>query len=184
MAETTFQVTGIKETLDVFELLADEIGDKKATSKFLLPAMKEAMVRVQSVARMLAPTDSGKLRQSIGTIARRPTKRDKKSQYIKNSDIAIAIVSTKVIPKNLTQEFARANKGLKGKERRIAKRAFLQDKGMPFDQRAIAQEFGTAEVSAQPFMRPALESQASTVVATLGSILKQKIEKYRSKTTK
>jgi HK97 gp10 family phage protein len=181
MAETKFHVTGIKETLDAFELLADEIGDKKSTSKFLLPAMREAMLKVQSMARMLAPTDTGKLRESIGIIARRPTRRDKKSQYIKNSDIAIAIVSTKVIPKNLTQEFAKLSKGLKGKERAMAKRQFLESKGVAYDQRAVAQEFGTAEVNAKPFMRPALESQTASVVATLGSILKQKIEQYRSK---
>jgi HK97 gp10 family phage protein len=142
------------------------------------------MLRVQSVARMLAPADTGKLRQSIGIIARRPTKRDKKSQYVKNSDIAIAIVSTKVIPKHLNKEFAQANKGLKGKERKLAKRAFLTANGIAYDQRAIAQEFGTADVTAKPFMRPALETQTSTVVSTLGSILKQKIEQYRSKSAK
>ena len=184
MAETKFQVTGIKETLDVFKMLADEIGDKKATSKVLLPAMKEAMLRVQSVARMLAPSDTGKLRQSIGIVARRPTNRDKKSQYVKNSDMAIAIVSTRVIPKHLNKEFASTHKGIKGKERASAKRAFLTEHGVAYDQRAIAQEFGTATVSAKPFMRPALESQTTAVVSTLGSILKQKIEQYRSKTAK
>ena len=181
MAETKFHVTGIKETLDAFELLANEIGDKKSTSKVLLPAMKEAMLRVQSVARMLAPTDTGKLRESIGIIARRPTTRDKKSQYIKNSDIAIAIVSTKVIPKQYNKEFAQANKGLKGSERQKAKREFLTEKGFAYDQRAVAQEFGTGDVAAKPFMRPALESQTASVMASLGLILKQKIEQYRSK---
>jgi HK97 gp10 family phage protein len=181
MGETKFQVTGVKETLDVFQTLKDEIGDKKSTSKVLLPAMKEAMIRVQSMARMLAPTDTGALKRSIGIVARRPTNRDKKSQYVKNSDIAIAIVSTKVIPKHLTQQFAKEHKGLKGKERSAAKREFLRNSGMPFDQRAIAQEFGTADVSAKPFMRPALESQTTSVVATLGEILRQKIEQYRAK---
>jgi HK97 gp10 family phage protein len=184
MAETKFQITGIKETLDVFKMLADEIGDKKATSKVLLPAMKEAMLRVQSMARLLAPSDTGALRKSIGIVARRPTTRDKKSQYIKNSDMAIAIVSTSVIPKHLTKEFAKAHKGLKGKERAMAKRTFLTEHSVSFDQRAIAQEFGTATVSAKPFMRPALESQTTAVVSTLGLILKQKIEQYRSKTAK
>jgi len=184
MSKTQFHVTGIKETLDVFELLAVEIGDKKATSKILLPAMREAMQRVQSVARMLAPIDTGKLKESIGIIARRPTNRDKKSQYIKRSDIAIAMVSTRVIPKHITKEFSQANKGLKGRERSTAKRAFLTEKGLAYDKRAVSQEFGNAELPAKPFMRPALESQTSAVVATLGAILKQKIEQYRSKTAK
>jgi HK97 gp10 family phage protein len=181
MSKTTFQVTGIKETLDAFELLANEIGDKKATSKVLLPAMREAMLRVQSVARMLAPADTGKLKESIGILARRPTRRDKKSQYIKNGDIAIAIVSTKVIPKQYHKEFSALNKGLKGKERASAKRNFLSEQGFAYDQRAISQEFGTADVPAQPFMRTALESQSTSVATTLGAILKQKIEQYRSK---
>ena len=181
MSKTTFQVTGIKETLDAFELLADEVGDKKSTSKVLLPAMREAMLKVQSMARMLAPTDTGKLRESIGIIARRPTKRDKQSQYIKNSDIAIAIVSTKVIPKQYHKQFAQANKGLKGRERGKAKREFLTEQGFAYDKRAVSQEFGNAELPAKPFMRPALESQTTSVVLSLSAILKQKIEQYRSK---
>jgi HK97 gp10 family phage protein len=183
MAQTKFQVTGIKDTLDVFALLRDEIGDKKARSKVLLPAMREAMARVESVARMLAPSDTGTLRKSIGIVARKPTSRDKKSQFVKSTDTAIAIVSTRVIPKELTKQFSASNKGLKGKERAAAKRAFLAENGIGYDQRAIAQEFGTANVNAQPFLRPALETQTGHVVATLGAILKQKIEQYKAKNT-
>lgn len=177
-----FQVTGIKETLDVFKQLADEIGDKKSTSKILVPALKEAMERVQSMARMMAPSDTGELRKSIGIVGRRPTGRDKRSKYISNTDVAIAMVSTKVIPKDVHKEFSRANKGLKGKERSAAKRKFLTDQGYNYDKRAISQEFGTAKIPAQPYMRTALESQAAAVVAKLGQILRQKIEQYRSKT--
>lgn len=176
-----FQVTGIKETLDVFKQFADEIGDKKATSKVLVPALKQAMERVQSMARMLAPSDTGQLRKSIGIIGRRPTSRDKRSKYISQGDVAIAIVSTKVIPKEVQKQFASQSKGLRGAEKAQAKRKFLSEGGFNHDQRAISQEFGTGRNPASPFMRPALESQASSVVSELGNILKQKIEQYRSK---
>jgi HK97 gp10 family phage protein len=179
-----FQVTGIKETLDVFQQLRDEIGDKKANSRVLLPAMKEAMQRVAAVARMLAPTDTGMLKKHIGITARRPTTKDKKSQYVSNGDVAIAVVSTQTIPKEWKQAFNSANKGVKGSERVKAKKAFLKVSGMKGDGRAMASEFGTAEITAQPFMRPALESQAQSVVNTLGTILKSKIEQYRSKNIK
>jgi len=176
-----FQVNGIKETLDVFKQLSDEIGDKKSTSKVLIPSLKEAMERVQAMARMLAPSDTGQLRRTIGIIGRRPTGRDKRSKYISQGDVAIAIVSTKVIPKEVQREFAKQSKGLKGAEKSKAKRKFLSDGGFNHDQRAISQEFGTGRNPASPFMRPALESQAGSVVAELGRILKQKIEQYRSK---
>lgn len=179
-----FQVTGIKETLDVFQQLREDIGDKKSTSKILIPALRESMLRVQAVARMLAPADTGVLKRSIGLTARRPTSKDKKSQYVSNSDMAIAIVSTNTIPKELSKEFNAANKGVKGKERSKARREFLKASGVKFDERAMAQEFGTSELPAQPFMRPALESQAQSVVNTLGNILKIKIEQYRSKQRK
>ena len=60
-----FRVEGIKETLDVFQQLADEIGDKKATSKFLVPAMKKAMAPVLTAARMLVPRDTGLLARNL-----------------------------------------------------------------------------------------------------------------------
>ena len=47
--------------------------------------------------------------------------------------------------------------------------------------RSAANEFGTAKMAAQPFLRTSLESQAQAVSATLGQILKQKIEQYRSR---
>ena len=50
-----------------------------------------------------------------------------------------------------------------------------------FDARAIANEFGTANMSAKPFMRVSLESQAQAVAARLGLIIKQKMDAYKAK---
>lgn len=151
--KTKFEMTGLKETLKVFEDLQSEIGDKKSRSKVLIPAVKEAMKPVLEMAKSLAPVDTGFLKQSLRITAKRPSNKDKKSKYVKSNDSVIAVVTTKSPPKN-------GNK--------------------TFDMRAIAQEFGTANMPAQPFMRISLESQAGLVAQSLGEILKNKIEKYRS----
>jgi HK97 gp10 family phage protein len=49
------------------------------------------------------------------------------------------------------------------------------------DKRAISQEFGNAQHDAQPFLRPALESQADNVVNRLGTFLTYKLSQYKSK---
>lgn len=49
------------------------------------------------------------------------------------------------------------------------------------DKRGISQEFGNARTSAQPYLRPALESQAHRVVSLLGTYLAYKLDQYKSK---
>lgn len=49
------------------------------------------------------------------------------------------------------------------------------------DDRGMSQEFGNARVNGQPFMRLALETQANTVVNTLGTFLAFKLSQYKSK---
>lgn len=49
------------------------------------------------------------------------------------------------------------------------------------DDRGMSQEFGNARVPAQPFMRLALETQANTVINTLGTYLTFKLDQYKSK---
>lgn len=46
---------------------------------------------------------------------------------------------------------------------------------------SLAQEFGTSRISAQPFLRPALDKNAETVVTTFGSKLGSVIEDYAAK---
>jgi hypothetical protein len=45
----------------------------------------------------------------------------------------------------------------------------------------MSQEFGNNVVAAQPYLRPALESQASRVINILGSFLTYKLQQYKSK---
>ncbi len=49
------------------------------------------------------------------------------------------------------------------------------------DDRGMSQEFGNARVPAQPFLRLALETNAATVVNTLGTYLAFKLDQYKSK---
>jgi len=197
VTNTKFEIKGLAETLDVFKQLESEIGDKQARSKVLLPAIKEAMQPVLNMAKMLAPNDTGMLKNTLTIVGRRPTNRDRKSKYITSKDSVIAMVTTKNIPKKLKNKFSQSHAGLisdyanatkgsefkniAGQKLRTAKRNFYENHGIPYDARAVANEFGTGKMGANPFMRVSLESQAMKVTNLLGQILKQKIEQYRSK---
>ena len=179
-----FQVKGIKETLDTFKELANDIGDQKATSRFLVPTMKKAMAPVLTAARLLAPRDSGLLANNLTVNAKRPTPKDKRSKYVSNTDVVIAKVETKPIAAKHKKEFKELKKSLSDKHIQLNKKKFFESRGYFYDARAIANEFGTANRGAKPFLRPAMEGQAETVLDLLSIMLDQKIRNYRSKTAK
>jgi hypothetical protein len=177
----TFSVSGLKETLEAFNELQEQIGDKNAKSKILIPAVKDAMKPVLAAAKARSPKDTGLLDRSLYINARRPTRKDMASKYITPQDSVISMVSTRPIPRKVKQAFNEAHANLKGAEYKKAKRQFYAEQGLIYDARAIANEFGTAKMSAQPFMRSALETQAQSVTSKLGQILKQRIESYKAK---
>lgn len=150
----SFKLEGIGSVYAAFEELANEIGDKKATSKILVPAVREAMKPVLAKARADAPVDTGGLRRSLQVEARRPNRKDKRSKYIVSTDTVISLVTT-----------------APGKK--------LAKMGIASDARAIAQEFGTARHPAHPYLRAALESQSTSVVNNLAGILARRIDKYK-----
>lgn len=184
MYEQQFEVKGIKETLDVFKQLADEIGDKKATSKVLLPALKMAIQPVLYTAKMLAPRDTHQLADSLIAYVKRPSSKDKRSKYVSNTDAVIAKVEVKPISPKERNEFRATKKSLASKGIKVSAKKFYEGRGRFYDARAIANEFGTKNRAAKPFLRPAMESQASTVVDLLALTINQKILQYRSKTVK
>ena len=153
----TIKLEGIGDVDQVFKQLADEIGDKKATSKVLIPAVREAMKPVLAMARANAPVDTGDLRRTLQIEARRPSNRDRRSKYVQVGDKAIAVVTT-----------------APGKK--------LKKMGVKSDARAVAQEFGTSRNPAHPFLRTSLESQAQGVVDRLAHILARRLETYRKTT--
>jgi len=179
--QTNFQVAGVKETLEVFEDLRNQVGDAKKTSSILVRSVKQAMLPVLAMAKALVPKDTGLLDQSLTVVSRRPTGKDMKSEYVKSSDAAIALVTTRPIPKKLKTAFHAAHGNLKGAEYKKARKNFYKEAGAFYDGRAIANEFGTAKRSAKPYLRISLESQQQQVSNLLGNILKINIEKFKAK---
>jgi HK97 gp10 family phage protein len=193
MAGFTFKFEGLSDVLQVFDELAKEIGDKQATSKVLVPAVRKAMQPVLRSAQQNAPVDTGGLRLSLQVEARRPTRRDRRSKYISNTDTVIAAVTTASGRKLKKMS---EGKGLEQSRRRLA--SMEQDAhvgayrahnfmGIDSDARAIAQEFGTARMrnkDGNPFLRPALESNAMAVANDLGKALATQITKYKSRKVK
>ena len=150
----SIKLEGVGIVQAVFRELADEIGDKKANSKILIPAVRESMKPVLAKARADAPVDTGGLKRSLQVEARRPNRKDKRSKYIASTDTVISLVTT-----------------APGKK--------LAKLGIKSDARAIAQEFGTARNPAHPYLRAALESQSTSVVNNLAGILARRIDKYK-----
>ena len=150
----SIKLEGMGSVQAVFRELADEIGDKKANSKILVPAVREAMKPVLAKARADAPVDTGGLKRSLQVEARRPNRKDKRSKYIANTDTVISLVTT-----------------APGKK--------LAKLGIKSDARAIAQEFGTARNPKHSYLRVALESESQNTVKTLAEILARRIDKYK-----
>ena len=150
----SIKLEGVGSVQAVFRELADEIGDKKATSKILIPAVREAMKPVLAKAIAEAPEDTGGLKRSLQVEARRPNRKDKRSKYIANTDTVISLVTT-----------------ASGKK--------LAKLGIKSDARAMAQEFGTARNPKHSYLRVALESESQNTVNTLAVILARRIDKYK-----
>jgi len=150
----SIKLEGVGSVQAVFRELADEIGDKKANSKILIPAVREAMKPVLAKAIAEAPEDTGGLKRSLQVEARRPNRKDKRSKYIANTDTVISLVTT-----------------ASGKK--------LAKLGIKSDARAMAQEFGTARNPKHSYLRVALESESQSTVNTLAQILARRIDKYK-----
>lgn len=179
--QASFKIEGLKEVLAAFNELAEEIGDKKANSKILVPAVREAMQPVLSQAVANAPVDTGGLKLSLQVEARRPTRRDKRSKYISDTDSVIAAVTT-ASGKKLAQ--MSEGKGLLSARRKLKKLGVDNVEnfmGIKSDARAIAQEFGSAHNGAHPFLRPAIESQAPDTARRLGEIIGRRLNQYKAK---
>lgn len=155
----TIKLEGIGEVDKALKQLEEDFGAKTAQGKVLVPAVREAMRPVLLQAKQNAPEDTGGLQRSLVVEARRPTKRDRRSKYVTQTDTVIAAVTT-----------------ASGKK--------LAKMGIKSDARAIAQEFGTARHPAQPYLRPALEANAQNTVSRLADILARRIQQYRAKISK
>jgi len=170
MSKVTFSVEGKKEFDDLMEEIINDFGQKDAR-KVLQKAAYESMRPVLYDAKLRAPVDTGQLAASLRLSAGKPTRKQKRSKYVEPNDVVVATVSTSTV-KQLQK--------LRFKNRKNEKNDILQVGGQS-DARAMAMEFGTAKVSARPFLRPALESNKEKVASSLGDNLRSALEKYKAK---
>lgn len=171
---------------DDFQNLLDEIDDDfgpKDAKKILRNACRSSMIPVLESARANLQAhgniDTGQLYASLQVEARAPTSRDKRSAY--STDTMIMIARVTVAPGRKYEQ----DKKLLSKTYKNKKTGEKQH--MHSDARAYAIEFGTArwlKGEGQPFIRPALESNAQRVTDSLTENLKQALLKYRSKQMK
>jgi HK97 gp10 family phage protein len=169
MMATTFSVgiVGAKELQDVLAELVNDFGPKDSKN-ILVGAVRQSMRPALETAKANAPVDTGALRASLRIEARKPNRRDRASKYIDQGDVVIATVTTapgKVLAK---KSFKNVKTG-------------KRQKGIPSDARAIAAEFGTANVAAQPFLRSSLESNSSMIVNDLSGQIRASIDKYKAR---
>lgn len=168
MADTvTFSIEGMKEFEDLIKEIQQDFGEKDQ-KKIINKAVRKSMHSVLTTAKVRAPVDTGALQASLRLEVRKPSRKDKRSKYVMPTDIVIGNVTTapgKVLAK---KRFMNVKSGK------------IQE-GIESDARAIANEFGTAKMPANPFLRPAMESQAGTVVNSLADSLASALTKYRSK---
>jgi len=166
----TVQFEGFQEFQDLAKKIADDFGFKDAQN-IMVSAARIAMRSALSSAQSAAPVDTGGLRQSLQIEARKPRAKDKRSKYINQNDVAIALITTAPGTKLARKKF-------------INQRTGVSQIGIKSDARATAMEFGTAKVPAQPFLRPALESNSNTITNDLGKSLAQALEKYKARQAK
>jgi HK97 gp10 family phage protein len=168
MAKTfSVAIVGADELREVFQELANDFGPKDSRN-ILIRGVREAMVPALETAKANVPVDTGALRASLRIEARKPNKRMKASKYINESDTVVATVTT--APGNVLARTTFMNM-----------RTGKKQKGIKSDARAIAAEFGTANVEPRPFLRSALESNSTVIVENLSTTLRKSIDRYKAR---
>jgi len=181
-SSVSFKLQGYKEFEELMLQIRDDFGIKDANG-ILKSAVKDAMVPVLMMAKSLAPKHTGALAASLRIEARAPNNRDLNSRYVMVSDTVIGTVTT--APGNVLarSKFVNLQHNVvlhKGKKEWVIKQV-----GIKSDARANIQEFGVEfgshAMAAQPYMRPALQSQGVTAANMLGEKLGSRLEQYKAK---
>jgi len=167
--KTTFKFEGFQEFEELIDKIQDDFGPKDATN-ILRNGARKSMKSVLNTAKELVRKDTGQLAATLQIEARKPTNKDKHSRYVSPSEIMMARVS--VAPGSKFHPKAFHN--LHSKKGSIKQFAVM-------DARTIVNEFGTAKMPAKPYLRPALETNVPTVLASLSDDFGSALEKYRSK---
>jgi len=159
-------VTGFDELMRAMDDLSKEISQGR-TARIWKNAMRYAMQPVEDTARMLIQAQTrgtGTLADSLYIAVHKPTARDKRSgSYMGDTYIARVGVTAKRPESKMNTVVYSTKKGL------TKSRDYLAGKtNRPV---AIAVEFGTADVSSRPFLRPALTNNLQQVQQRLGDAL-------------
>lgn len=180
--KVSVEFEGFQEFSDLVDEMVKEFGHEDS-QKTLRTAVRQAMRPVLQTAKILAPVDTGALVAGLQVEARKPTNKDRRSKYVSKTDFILGLVTTKAFPKSLKKRFAEAT-GKSYYKDKTAFKKYVKEQLSYYDARAIANEYGTANMSPKPFMRPALESQSQSVVDSLSNTLKKVLEKKRARTAR
>lgn len=173
-----FAFYGQKEFTEVIREMQKDFGEKDQ-KKILSSAMRVAMKPVLERAKSLVPQDTGALRNSLRIEARKPTRRDKRSLYVNETDTVIGTVTTAS-----GKQLARGIKVYDYEASFKAKKNIYKKEVVKSDARAFANEFGTAKMPSKPFLRPALETSSTQLLESLATSLRNALIKYKAKPPK
>ena len=115
--------------------------------------------------------------QSLRLASSIPSSKAKRSIYVNENDTVISTVTSASGKQLAKLKFYNYSESYKQKKD-------IKTVGVASDGRVIANEFGTAKMSARPFLRPALESQSFTVVSSLGDSLAESLRRYKAQNWK
>jgi HK97 gp10 family phage protein len=161
MATGETKVTGFAELFKAMDELSEEIGKAK-TDRIWKKALEYAFEPVLQYAIAHAPVDTGQLRDHLYIKAHRPTSRDKQAMSYRGESFMVRMTSG---PKR-AESVVHTMITKKGKEKSLWENRPV----------ALANEFGTARNPAQPFIRPALESNIQNVQDRLGKAIWYELE--------
>ena len=144
------KLEGFAEFEEQLKAMAEGFRADLVIRNTLAKAAGDSMKQVEFAATSMASYDVNNtsgvhMRDTIRTDFRIPSSRDRESNYVNETDAAIAVVSVK--------------------------RSAV----------SLANEFGTAKMAARPFLRPALDSNADSVLSALKERLSILIPAYALK---
>lgn len=90
--------------------MGEDFGYKETTRNVLTKSAKTAMEATLLPAKLMARSNTGKMRESIRVDARIPNAGDKKSTYYRQGDAVVAVLSAKQSSISLSEEFGTADK--------------------------------------------------------------------------
>lgn len=173
-----FEWEGFEEFDEMLSELVDDFGYKDS-KRILVRTVKKAMAPVLLTAKLFAPEDTGALRASLQIEARYPTKKDRRSKYVDQTDAVIAAVTTAPGWKLKKTKWTKVHRDNSGNITHYTKEV-----GIDSDMRAPAMEFGTAKTPAHPFLRSALATDAQGVISILSDTLSEEIDRYKERKAK